>query len=129
MLPVPIATYPDTFFGKFGHAPDRLGVEGQRLLPQLVFQERLTLNSAQSRGLGASLLGVGVNSLGPSDLTEAKNSWSGNRPLLLQRPPKNETHFWTARGTFGIYMDPQEKRILVNRCYHWIALALSSNLI
>jgi hypothetical protein len=24
MLPVPIATYPDTFFGKFGHAPDRL---------------------------------------------------------------------------------------------------------
>jgi hypothetical protein len=72
MLPVPIATYPDTFSGKFGHEPDRLGVEGQRLLPQLVFQERLTLNSAQSRGLGASLLGVGVNSLGPSDLTEAK---------------------------------------------------------
>ena len=32
-----ILTYPDTFFGKFGHAPDRLGVVGQRLLPQLAF--------------------------------------------------------------------------------------------
>ena len=111
MLPVPIATYPDAFFGKFGHAPDRLGAEGQRLLLQLVFQERLTLNSSQSRGLGASLLGVGVNSLAPSDLTEANNSWSGNRPLLLQRSPKNETHFWTAHGTFGIDVDSQEKRV------------------
>ena len=129
MLPVPIATYPDTFSGKFGHAPDRLGVEGQRLLPQLVFQERLTLNSAQSRGLGASLLGVGVNSLGPSDLTEAKKSWSGNRPSVPQRPPKNETRFLTARSTFGLIIDPQNIRILVYRGYHWIALALTFNLI
>ena len=36
-LLMPIATHPDTFFGKFGHAPDRPGVEGQRLLPHLVF--------------------------------------------------------------------------------------------
>ena len=69
-----------------------------------------------------------MNSLGPSDLTEAKKSWSGNRPSVPQRPPKNETRFWTARGTFGLKLDPQEKPILVYRCYHSIACALSCNL-
>ena len=53
-------------------------------------------------------MGVVVSSLGPSDLTEVKKSGMGNRPSLSQRPTKNETRFWTARGTFGLKMDPQE---------------------
>ena len=56
-----------------------------------------------------SLLGVGVNSLGPSDLTEVKKVGRAIDHCYRSGLQKNETPFWTARGTFGLYMDPQEK--------------------
>ena len=57
-----------------------------------------------------------------------KKSGSGNRPSLSHWPPKNGTEFWTVRIFFGIKKTPRKKRILVYRCSHWIALALSFNL-
>ena len=69
-----------------------------------------------------------MTSLVPSDLTEVKKSGSGNRPSLSHWPPKNGTEFWTVRIFFGIKKTPRKKRILVYRCSHWIALALSFNL-